>query len=92
MASLALGVGLPLMLKATGADKAIIKGIRDTPKNIAKARKQVGFKKGGMVHHTGMAKVHKGEYVIPKAQVDKMKKVAKQLKKTTKPKSKPKKK
>lgn len=89
MASLALGVGLPLLLKATGADKAIIKGIRDTPRNLAKAKKQLGFKHGGMVHHTGMAKVHKGEYVIPKKEVDKMKKMAKKMK--AKPKAKTKK-
>lgn len=88
MASLALGVGLPLLLKATGADKAIMKGIRDTPRNIQKVGKSMGFKKGGMVHHTGMAKVHKGEYVLTKAQVDKMKRKAKTIKAKPKAKSK----
>ncbi len=91
MAGVALGVGLPLLLKATGADKAIIDTIRKTPRAVNRVKKEMGFKKGGMVHHTGMAKVHKGEYVIPKAQVDKMKRVAKKMKKVTKPKAKSKK-
>jgi hypothetical protein len=88
MASLALGVGLPLLLKATGADKKIIQGIRDTPRNLAKAKKQLGFKHGGMVTKTGKHLVHKGEYVIPKKEVDKMKKMAKQMKAKPKAKSK----
>ncbi len=88
MAGVILGSTIPLLLKATGADKAIIKGIRDTPRNIQKVGKAMGFKKGGMVHHTGMAKVHKGEYVLTKAQVDKMKRKAKTIKAKPKAKSK----
>ena len=91
MGSLALGVGLPLLLKATGGDQAIIDTIRKTPGAVNRVKKEMGFKRGGLVPRTGMAKVHKGEYVIPKAQVDKMKRVAKKMKKVTKPKGKSKK-
>ena len=83
---LAAGIAAPLILRATGLDKKIEKGIRDTPRNIANVKKQLGFKKGGMVHHTGMAKLHQGEFVLTKAQVDKMKKVAKKVKAKPKPK------
>ena len=78
------GVGLPLLLKATGADKEIEKGLRTATKSTKKA---LGFKKGGLVQHTGKALVHKGEYVLPKATVDKLRAEAKR---TAKPKAKPK--
>lgn len=68
------GVGLPLLLKATGADKEIEKGLRTATKST---RRALGFKKGGLVKHTGKALVHKGEYVLPKSTVDKLKKEAK---------------
>ena len=91
MASLLAGVGLPLLLRATNADRAIIDTIRKTPKAVNRVKKEMGFKKGGLVHHTGSAKVHKGEYVLTKAQVDKMMRVAKKIKPKSKAKSKSKK-
>ena len=87
---LAAGIGIPLLLKATGLDKEIEKGIQS---GVKSTRKQLGFKKGGLVQHTGKALVHKGEYVIPKHQVDKMKaKIKNPPKPKPKPKAKPKKK
>ncbi len=67
------GVGLPLLLKATGADKEIEKGLRTAGRSTKRA---LGSKKGGLVKHTGKALVHKGEYVLPKSTVDKLKKEA----------------
>lgn len=37
--------------------------------------KMMSFKKGGKVKKTGVAKVHKGEHVIPKHKVKKVKKI-----------------
>lgn len=74
MAGLALSLGLPMLLRASGLDKKIESGLKS---GVKATRKQLGFKKGGLVRHTGKALVHKGEYVIPKHQVDKMKKAAK---------------
>ena len=71
---LAAGIGIPMLLKATGLDKQIESGLKS---GVKATRKQLGFKKGGYVRKTGKALVHKGEYVIPKHQVDKMKKAAK---------------
>lgn len=78
------GVGAPILLRATGLDKKLEKGIRDTGKAM-------GFKHGGMVKKTGKALVHKGEYVIPAKDVKKIKKIAKQMKAKPKAKGKSKK-
>ena len=43
----------------------------------APPRRLEGFKEGGKVKHTGPAKLHKGEVVLPKAVVEKMKKLFK---------------
>ena len=59
------GVTAPLILKVTGLDTKIVKGIHDT-------KKQLGFKYGGIVKKTGKALVHKGEFVIPAKDVKKM--------------------
>lgn len=91
MAALAAGIGIPLLLKATKLDSQIIDTIRKTPRAVNRVKKEIGFKKGGLVKKTEKALVHKGEYVIPKAQVDKMMRVAKKMKKLTKPKVKSKK-
>ena len=76
---LAAGIALPMIWKATGADKIL-------EREIKKGAKQLGFKKGGMVRHTGKAIVHKGEFVLTKAQTDKLKKMAKAAKTKPKPK------
>ena len=83
---LAAGIGLPLLLKATGADKEIIKGIRSLKKphlvkQLKKSAKDIGFKHGGIVPKTGRVKVHKGEFILNKKQVDKIAKAAKITKK-----------
>ena len=88
MAALAAGIGIPLLLRATKLDSKIIDTIRKTPRAVNRVKKEMGFKKGGLVHHTGSAKVHKGEYVLTKAQVDKMMRVAKKIKPKSKSKSK----
>ena len=78
------GVATPMILRATGLDKKIEKGIRDTGK-------QLGFKKGGHVGRTRQVLVHKGEYIIPAKDVKKIKKLVKQHKAKPKPKAKSKK-
>lgn len=78
------GVAAPIVLRATGLDKKLEKGIKDT-------KKQLGFKHGGMVKKTGKALVHKGEFVIPAKDVKKIKKLVKQHKAKPKPKAKSKK-
>lgn len=78
------GVATPMILRATGLDKKIEKGIKDTTK-------QLGFKHGGMVKKTGKHLVHKGEFVIPAKDVKKIKKLVKQQKAKAKPKAKSKK-
>ena len=75
------GVATPLILKATGLDTKIVKGIRDT-------KKQLGFKHGGMVKKTGKALVHKGEFVVNAKDVKKIQKMVKQHKAKGKGKSK----
>tara|TARA_R110002153_G_scaffold50861_3_gene142967 strand:- start:2646 stop:2915 length:270 start_codon:yes stop_codon:yes gene_type:complete len=82
---LAAGIGLPLLLKATGADKEIIKGIRSLKKphvvkQLKRSAKDIGFKHGGIVPKNMSVKVHKGEYVLNKKQVDKIMKAAKKSK------------
>ena len=51
------------------------------PADARMVKKQLGFKHGGMVKKTGKALVHKGEFVISKKDVDKLKKAAKEVKK-----------
>jgi len=85
------GVATPLVLKATGLDKKIVKGIQDTPRELKKVGKAMGFKHGGMVKKTGKHLVHKGEFVIPAKDVKKIQKMVKQQKAKAKPKAKSKK-
>lgn len=83
MASLAAGLLAPIVLRATGLDKKIEEGIRNLPKGARTAGKALnikGFKHGGMVKKTGKALVHKGEFVISKKDVDKLKKAVKTVK------------
>ena len=75
------GISAPIILKATGLDKKLEKGIKDTGKKL-------GFKKGGHVGKTRKVLVHKGEYIIPAKDVKKIKKVVKQMKAKPKAKSK----
>ena len=79
------GIAAPLILKATGADKQIIKGVRSLKKPhvvklLKKSAKDIGFKHGGIVPKNMSVKVHKGEYVLNKKQVDKIMKAAKKSK------------
>tara|TARA_R100000951_G_scaffold116712_1_gene130019 strand:+ start:1782 stop:2057 length:276 start_codon:yes stop_codon:yes gene_type:complete len=83
MATLAAGLLAPIVLRATGLDKKIEEGIRRMPSDVRLVKKQLGFKHGGLVKKTGKALVHKGEFVISKKDVDKLKKAVK--KRTVKP-------
>jgi hypothetical protein len=52
-------------LNTTVLDKKIVKGIQDTPCELKKTGKTMGFKHGGMVKKTGKALViHKGEFFM----------------------------
>jgi len=39
-----------------------------------------GYKKGGRVKKTGLARVHKGEYVVPRGKVKRVKKALRRMK------------
>ncbi len=50
---------------------------KPAPADKAPAAKVPSYKKGGMVRRTGLARVHKGERVIPKSKVAKVSKMMK---------------
>ena len=79
------GIAAPLILKSTGLDTKIVKGIRSLKKPhvvklLKKSAKDIGLKKGGVVPKTGKILVHKGEYVLNKKEVNKIMKAAKKTK------------
>ena len=60
--------------KVAAGDKGTMARMRAGIKADSKLK---GYKKGGMVKKTGKAKVHKGEMVVPKKKVKKVKKAMK---------------